>query len=282
MNLLGLSIIRPINCAFAFLLVLFAYSLSIGYLNFNLQVVLAATSTFLIVAGGNTFNDFFDYKIDLKNKSYRPIPRKLIKRGEALVLSVLLFISGIITGSFVNPHVFMIAIVATLALIAYGAKGHYLGFSGDLLIAFLASFVFIMGSFVVSPIVPFNILLIALAAFIINVSREVIKDIEDYEADKGFKLTLPQKIGKKGSALIASVFLVGNLFVVYILLSIYFTGIIFLFSMPIMMVLFNKVIKIVKIQDAKTAKDSQKLVKLMMFVEFLFVFLDKLVINLSV
>ncbi len=281
MKLIGLKIIRPLNCAFAFLLVLFAYNLNIGYFTVNFSVLLAAISTFLIVGGGNTFNDFFDYKIDLKNKPYRPIPRKLIKRSEALILSALLFLSGIIASSFVNSHVFMIAIVATLALIAYGAKGHYLGFSGDLLIAFLTSFVFIMGSFVASSIVPFNIILIAGAAFAINVSREVIKDVEDYEADKGIKLTLPQKIGNKGASLVAVAFLIFNLIIAYILLPIYVTRIFFLLSLPLTIFILSRIIKIIKMQDVKTARKTQELMKLIMFIEFVFVALDKFAINIS-
>ena len=281
MKLLGMKIIRPVNCAFSFLLTLLAYSISIGYIYINLSASLAAISTFLIAGGGNTLNDFVDYKIDSKNKRYRPIPSKLITRKEAFVLSMFLFLLGLIASAFVNSNAFMIATVATLTLIAYGFKGRYLGLSGDILISFLTALVFIMGAFVATDKIPFSITLIAVAAFTINVSREIVKDIEDYEADKGLKLTLPQKIGKRKAALVALAFLAGNFFVAYVLLPIYFTGIVFLLSMPIMIFLFTKVFKNLKTPNVKAAEESQRIIKLMMFAEFAFVFLDKFVINLS-
>ena len=282
MKLFGLRIIRPVNCIFVFLLTIFAYNISLGHIDVNLAAFLAALSSFLIASGGNTLNDFFDYKIDLKNKSYRPIPSKDISRREAFVLSLALFALGLIASSFVNSNVFMIAIVATMVLIVYGFKGNYLGLSGDILISFLTALVFVMGAFAASDKIPFSIFLIATAAFTINLSREVVKDIEDYEADKGHKITLPQKIGKPRAVVVALTFLVANLFVVYILLSIYFTGIVFLLSIPAIALFFNKVINYLKVPNEKNAKRAQAIIKLMMVVEFVFVFLDRLVINLSV
>ena len=282
MKLVGLKIIRSLNFIFIFILTIFAYNISIGHLAINLEVLLAALSISLIAGAGNTLNDFFDYKIDVKNKPDRPIPSGHISRKEALLLSILLFAFGLTISSFVNSNVFMIALVATFGLIAYGVKGNYLAFSGNILIAFLTALVFVYGAFVASSVIPFSIYLIATAAFTINVSREIIKGIEDYDADSGIKLTLPQKIGKYPATLISMIFLIFNLIVVYGLFPIYFTGIVFLFSFPIIIFLVSKVVKILKNQNSTISKETQQILKLMMFIEFFFVVLDKFVINVTV
>lgn len=282
MKFSGLRIIRPLNCLFAFLLTLFAYFLSIGYISGNLSAILAAMAVFLITGAGNTLNDFFDYKIDSKNKSHRPIPNKLVTRQEALTLSLLLFISGLVASYYVNSNVFMIAIVAALSLIAYNSNGRYLGFSGDILISFLSSLVFILGAFVASSKLPFIIILVAILAFTINLSREILKDIEDYEGDKGYKLTLPHKIGREKAASVALVFLILNLGMLYILLPIYNNRIVILFSAPLILMMLSSVIKVLSNPTTQNAKTAQNIVKLIMLVEFLFVVLDNFIINLKI
>lgn len=282
MRLAGIKIIRPLNCIFAAILTLFAYYFTIGNFDTNSLALLAATGTFLITAAGNTLNDFFDYKIDLKNKPYRPLPSKLISRREAIVLSFLLFALGLTASYLVNPYVLMIAIVATFSLVAYSANSKYLGLSGNVLISFLTALVFISGSFVATTRLSSGIVIIAVSAFAINLSREVIKDIEDYEADKGLKLTLPQKVGKQKAALVASAFLILNLVIVYVILPLYVTGVVLLLSVPVVFLLSIRIDKILKNQKADTASHIQKILKLIMLLEFLFVVLDKFVINLKV
>ena len=282
MRLTGLKIIRPVNCLFAFVLTIFAYDIAKNSINISVQAIFAAISTFLIAGGGNILNDFFDYKIDLKNKPYRPIPSKNILRRESFLLSLALFVLGLIVSSFVNSNVFMIATVATMVLIVYGFIGKFLGFAGDILISFLTALVFVMGAFIISDKIPFNIILIALATFTINLSREVVKDIEDYEADKGYKITLPQKIGKERATLVALMILMVHFLVAYILLPIYFTGIVFLISVPLVILLVLQVMKNLKTLNEESAKKAQEILKLIMFVEFLFLFIDKLVINLII
>lgn len=281
MELVGLRIIRPFNTIFIFLLTLFSYSLVIGSIDFSLGVVLAALSMSSIAAAGYSLNDYFDYKIDLKNKPQKPIPNKKISRKEALVLSAFLFFLGLLASAFVNSKVFMTATVATMLLLVYGIKGNNLGLSGDFLISFLTALVFVHGAFVATDTIPITIVIIAAAAFTINVGREIVKDIEDYDADKGSKLTLPQKIGKYRSAILAIFFLISNLMVAYILIPLYIAGMAFLLSLPLVFPVLIKILKIIKSQDARTAKSSQEFMKVLMVIEFVFVIISKFVIGMD-
>ena len=282
MKLEALKIIRPGNCIFAFVLTLFAYSIGIGNIGINFIAILAGLVVFLVCAGGNAMNDFFDYEIDKKNKLYRPIPKKLISRTEALAFAILLFASGIILSTLINNNVFAVAIVAVSLLVAYTSQGRYLGISGDIMVSLLTALVFILGGFAATPTLPYSILLIAAAAFTINVAREIVKDIEDYNADKGLKITFPLQVGKNIAAATAIIFLILNLFVVYLLLPIYATGLIFLFSLPIIAFIFYKSLEIVKNQNADKARNVQKILKLAMIIEFIFFFVDQFVINISI
>lgn len=281
MELTGLKIIRPFNTAFIFLLVLFSHSLVVGYFDPNPKAILAALSISSIAAAGYSLNDYFDYKIDLKNKPKRPIPNKNISRKGALILSAALFFLGLLASVFVNFKVVMTATVAIISLLLYGIRGHNLGLSGDFLISFLTALVFIHGAFVATDNIPTSITIIATAAFTINMAREIVKDIEDYDADREYKLTLPQKLGKYNSAILAMLFLLSNLIITYILIPLYVTGIALLISLPLALFTLIKILRIVKSQDAKTAELSQKFMKILMVMEFVSVLLVKFVIGMD-
>ena len=184
--------------------------------------------------------------------------------------------------TLINNNVFGVAIVAVSLLVAYTSQGRYLGISGDIMVSLLTALVFILGGFAATPTLPYSILLIAAAAFTINVAREIVKDIEDYNADKGLKLTFPLQVGRNIAATTAIIFLIFNLFVVYLLLPIYATGLIFLFSLPIIAFIFYKSLEIVKNQNADKARNVQKILKLAMIIEFIFFFVDQFVINISI
>lgn len=167
---------------------------------------LSAVAGALIDAGGNIINDFFDVEIDKVNKPHRPIPSGLISRRFALILYFITTISGLILVAFLNKFSLVIALLSTAIIFLYSFKLKRIPLIGNLIVAFMTGLAFVFAGSVVKnfkdPIFPF------IFAFMINLGREIIKDIEDVEGDLkvGIK-TLPIISGNKLSSLVSAVVL---------------------------------------------------------------------------
>jgi 4-hydroxybenzoate polyprenyltransferase and related prenyltransferases len=98
----------------------------------------------------------------------------------------------------------LIVLFAIALLVSYEWKAKKAGLIGNIIISFLVALIFIYGSLSVK--FSFLVLIFAFMAFLANLSREIIKDVEDVEGDID-RRTLPMKIGKKLSTVFASVFL---------------------------------------------------------------------------
>ncbi len=168
--------------------------------------LLSAIAGALIDAGGNIINDFFDVEIDKVNKPHRPIPSGLISRGFALFLYFITTVSGLILALFLNKYAFTIALISTVIIFSYSFKLKRIPLLGNLTVAFMTGLAFVFAGSVVKnfkdPIFPF------IFAFMINLGREIIKDIEDVEGDlrAGIK-TLPIVAGNKASSLVSAIVL---------------------------------------------------------------------------
>ena len=64
-------------------------------------IPLLTTSGFLFLAG-MALNDYFDYHIDKKERSQRPLPSKKISRNTALYLGIILIVLANISSLFVG------------------------------------------------------------------------------------------------------------------------------------------------------------------------------------
>ncbi|MFH1544982.1 MAG: UbiA family prenyltransferase [archaeon] len=186
-------IIRPTNCFIAAIGAFIGYSLAIGSIQFsNLLVMYAMLAVFFVCAGGQTINDYFDFAIDRKAKKERALVKGNISRMNALYYSFILFLTGIIISYFIHFTAFIVAIIFSLLLIFYsGFLGKY-KFIGNWIVAFSVAFTIIYGALIEMwfclPLVLF------FSALLSNAGREITKDMEDLETEKGVKITLPQKI----------------------------------------------------------------------------------------
>jgi len=167
----------------------------------NLALI-AGVAGALIDAGGNIINDFFDVEIDRVNKPHRPIPSGLISRGFAFILYLLATLSGLALASLLNRVAFTIATISAVIIFLYSFKLKRIPLLGNLTVAFMTGLAFVFAGSVVKnfkePIFPF------IFAFMINLGREIIKDIEDVEGDlKAGVKTLPIVAGNKLSVIIS-------------------------------------------------------------------------------
>ena len=186
-------------------------------------------STVLIAAGGNIINDYFDVRADRVNKPHRLIITKHIKKRTAIVMhwtinliafSIALYLSWIMDSFwYLFIHLFSINVLWFYSMYF---KRQFL--TGNVLIAALTALVpVLVGIFFYQQnlpntewynmeLFPFNLngstpriimyisLGLAIFAFLLNLAREVIKDMEDVDGDKKLHAkTLPISWGYKKS-----------------------------------------------------------------------------------
>jgi 4-hydroxybenzoate polyprenyltransferase len=278
-----------------------------------MHFALLVFSTVLIAAAGNIINDYFDVKADRINKPEQLIIGKHIKPRWAIIshiglntiaLVIALFLSLKLHSIwFVICHLFTISclwyystyykkkpllgnlIVAGLTALVpllimyymyyhYGNIGAFSEFGNDSKMIFRGG---LQGSFALwySELHEngIGLILLCFTAFMCNLAREILKDMEDVEGDKVIHAkTIPMIFGfKKSKQIISSILLILILFFISLLLlnspyGFHYSAIIFL---PIGLSLALLVCAIVVLQKAVTRKKFKKadlLIKIAFFV----------------
>lgn len=209
-------------CVVSPILKLKGLELQFSELNFFLMVL----STVLIAAAGYAINDYFDRKTDMLNRPETVVVGNSISRRYAMLIHSLFNVLGVGLGVYLGYQVGILKIgfiylIITGLLWFYSTTFKGQAFTGNLIVAALIA------------IVPFFVLLFELAmlnqvygnqmlefkhdinniilwvtgfayfAFLINLVREIIKDIEDVRGDLRYgRRTLPITIGVKSSKMI--------------------------------------------------------------------------------
>jgi 4-hydroxybenzoate polyprenyltransferase len=187
----------------------------------DFQFTLLLLATLFIAVAGNIINDIYDVETDLVNKPNRIIVDKHISEKAAFNLFIIFNIIGVGLGFYlandINRSGFATLFVITSALLyVYSTYLKYLILIGNIVISILIVLsILIVGFFDLIPnlspsnkdvhIGIFQILLVYSAfAFVLNLIREVVKDIEDINGDyKAEMKTLPIVIGRERTTIIA-------------------------------------------------------------------------------
>ena len=196
---------------------------SMGVLDFSLLVI----ATLSIAAAGNVINDIQDVTIDTINKPQEVLVGRKISEKNAYNLYIFLNIVGVGTGFILanrvgHPGLAAVFIAISILLYAYATYLKSVLIVGNLLVSLLvASSLLVCIMFDVYPVInsdqrPLQILVskvvvwYALAAFYLNLIREITKDIADVNGDKkGDRLTIPIVLGR--SRTVNIVFVMGVL-----------------------------------------------------------------------
>ncbi|UCF13592.1 MAG: UbiA family prenyltransferase [Thermoplasmatales archaeon] len=182
-----------------------------GFPTFDKFILTFFTALFL-EASTFALNDYYDLEIDKKNKRMdRPLVRGDLSPKTALYLFGIFFPLGIICSYFVNLFCFIIALITALLAILYDAKMKKIKLLGNFYIAYVMAIPFIFGgaAVVTKDTLYFEIqpaiYIIALIAFLTGSSREIMKDVMDFEGDKekGVR-SFPKYIGSRWSNILAA------------------------------------------------------------------------------
>jgi 4-hydroxybenzoate polyprenyltransferase len=181
----------------------------------NLWFMLFLISLLSIAAAGYVYNDVVDQRSDQVNKPGKTVVANLIKVEQAKRLYLFLNTIGIVCGVVLclyidHPSYAFFFIGTAYALYVYSNKLQGIPLVGNVLVALLISLLVILpliledaGRF--PEIAVSAIILLALFAFLLNLIRELVKDILDVDGDRASGLrTLPILIGRSRVSKLAS------------------------------------------------------------------------------
>jgi geranylgeranylglycerol-phosphate geranylgeranyltransferase len=257
------KITRPINLLITFISVIVAAFICQPILFPRIDVILAAFTASFVMASGNIINDIYDIEIDKINRPERPLPSNKITIVQAYSIYISLVFISIFISIFLNEEALVIVLPSILLLFFYSKYLKRIPLVGNIVVAFLTGLVFIFGGVVVGN--PSAAIVLAVFAFLINLIREITKDIQDFEGDKtiGVK-TLPIYFGFKTSKLIILLFtFILILFTLYPFLTHLYKIEYFVFVMitvnPILIYCLNKLFQDQSLQNLKKISNLLKL-----------------------
>ena len=178
-------------------------------------IILLIVSTICIAAAGNIINDIYDVETDTINKPNKVIIGKSVSEKTGFNLFIVFNIIGVGIGFFLSNHVgksafFSVFVIISALLYVYATYLKQTLLLGNIVISILVALsLIVVGIFELLPAITaqnqqtqltfFNIILdYALFAFIINLLREIAKDIEDIDGDyKAGMNTLAIAIGRE-------------------------------------------------------------------------------------
>ncbi len=189
----------------------FGVAITLNGFGFSLLVI----ATLCLAAGGNIINDIYDKETDAINKPDKVIIGKTVSEKTAYNLFIAFNVIGVGVGFYLSHLVgrsgfFVLFVGISGLLYLYASYFKQLILVGNLLVSILVALsIIIVGLFELLPAITqenqatqvtfFKILWdYALFAFIINLLREMVKDIEDIDGDhKAGMNTLPIALGRE-------------------------------------------------------------------------------------
>lgn len=191
-----IKIIRPLNCFITFLTIVVGGLICSSKNDLTLKIILAGLVGFFVAASGNIINDYYDIEIDRTNRPSRPLSSGVLSKNNAIIFFFILVIISLTLSSFITLYVFAISAIAVVLLFLYSFKLKSMVLVGNIAVSLLTALAFVFAGVAVESLVP--AIIPAVFAFLINLIREVVKDIEDKEGDSLFGMrTLPIEYGDK-------------------------------------------------------------------------------------
>ena len=203
-----LALTRPDNMILTAIAVIAGSFIAAGpeIMDFQIEVAICCVCSMMLVGGGNALNDYNDRETDKENHPERPIPSGSISADTASVCAQALLGSGLLILLFAleNKMPFVIALIGIILLIAYENGLKAAGISGNITVGLMSGAIFLFAGMAVND--PGPTLWMFGLAVLATITREIIKDIQDLEGDRG-RRTLPASIGIENSMRVAILFL---------------------------------------------------------------------------
>jgi len=268
---------------------------------YDFAILVAATVC--ITAGGYVINDYFDIKTDLINKGKVIVGTK-IPRRKAMMWHSIFNIAGVAAGfyiSFKSGYFWLgiLFLVVSGLLYFYSASYKRQFLIGNIIVALLTAMVPMLVVFYEWPALykyyiinavslpPMNFIIywvggFALFAFLTNLAREIIKDIEDFEGDIAYgRNTVPVIIGVLSAKIVSICLIIITIILLYLTWHFFISDIITLvylsaaIVLPLLFVLYKLVIS----SEKKQLHSASSVMKIVMITGVLYSVVVKIILT---
>jgi 4-hydroxybenzoate polyprenyltransferase len=275
--------------------------MSLQFPCFDFAILVAATV--FITAGGYVINDYFDIKTDLINKGKVIVGTK-IPRRKAMMWHSIFNIAGVAAGfyiSFKSGYFWLgtLFLVVSGLLYFYSASYKRQFLIGNIIVALLTAMVPMLVVFyewpalykyyiinaVSLPHMNFIIYWVggfALFAFLTNLTREIIKDIEDFEGDIAYgRNTVPVIIGVLSAKIVSICLIIITIILLYLTWNFFISDIITLIylSAAIVLPLLFVIYKLVISSEKNQLHSASSVMKIVMMTGVLYSVVVKIILT---
>jgi 4-hydroxybenzoate polyprenyltransferase len=162
-------------------------------LTWSPSVLAAALAAICLAIVANAFNDYDDRAIDAIIHPTRPLPSGAITPTAALRTVAIAATGGIAFSALARPVLAVVSVGVILVMLAYSHIKSQWGVAANAAVAIIGSMPFLYGAWAAgTPEAGF--ILVGIAAPL-HFAREIIKDIDDIDGDRGRRRTLPLVAG---------------------------------------------------------------------------------------
>ncbi len=159
------------------------------------SIALAALSAIALTAAGNAWNDIEDLEIDRVAHPARPLPAGALSISAAHTIAMGAATLAVMTASTVSVLLGLVSVVVLMVMHAYSPWLKRAGLPGNLVVALLASLPFLYGSDA-AGVWQAGLPLVGIA-IPLHLARELAKDLDDRDADRSSRRTLPVVAGAR-------------------------------------------------------------------------------------
>ena len=267
--------------------------------------VMLVLATVLITAGGYVINDYFDIKTDLVNRGEVLVGTK-IHRRKAILWHSILNIAGILTGFYVSLKAGYLWLGTLFMLVSgllyfYSASYKRQFLIGNLVVATLTAMVPMLVVIYEWPaiyryylvnaeIIPkFDLILywvggFSIFAFLTTLTREIIKDIEDFEGDTAYgRNTIPVIIGVNSARIVAISLVLITAVLLYLIWYFFINDWITFIYLTILIVfpLFSVIYRLTRDVNRRQIHGASNLMKIVMLTGILYSVVVKIILSLN-
>ncbi|NSW93291.1 MAG: geranylgeranylglycerol-phosphate geranylgeranyltransferase [Bacteroidales bacterium] len=262
-------------------------------------------ATVLITAGGYVINDYFDIKTDLINRGEVLVGTK-IPRRKAILWHSILNVAGITAGFYVSWKAGYLWLGTLFLLVSgllyfYSASYKRQFLIGNLIVAILTAMVPMLVVIYEWPAIykyyqlhaevtpKFDLIIywvggFALFAFLTTLTREIIKDIEDFEGDMAYgRNTVPVIIGVNSARIVAISLVLITALLLYLVWYFFINDWITFIYLTIFVVfpLIFVIYKLTRDTDKRQMHGASNLMKIVMLTGILYSVIVKIILSLN-
>ena len=165
-----LQLVRLPGIFTAFSNVLIGYFFSFSFDSEIIFLPFLLTTSGLLFCSGMIFNDYFDYNVDKKQRSFRPLPSGKISKQNALLLGSIFIISANIFAFLVGFDTLIVSLILSFSILFYNLKLKSISFFGIFNLSIIRMLNVLLGFSIIGISFEFFQYLLPIGIFVFGIS----------------------------------------------------------------------------------------------------------------